>query len=288
MDTLQQILDDAGVEYKLPGQHHHATSSRIQVDCPWCSPHSHKFRMGLTTSSANCWVCGPHRIATSLAAIIHRPVSECSKSLGELKPIREPEIDINKSLKLPDRVSDLEVAHRLYLKSRGLNPKQITMDWSIRGIGISAELPWRIFIPVYFDGELVSWTTRAIGNTPGSKYISARPTEEKYALKKLLYGEDYTEHKVIVVEGPVDVWKIGKGAVAICGSVPTQSQLYRIAKFPVRYICFDSEREAQRNAKKLCEELSLFPGETHRIELNAKDPGSADNRELDQLKSLLK
>ena len=90
------------------------------------------------------------------------------------------------------------------------------------------------------------------------------------------------------MEGPFDVWKIGPGAVALMGVFYTQNQLLQIAKYPMRYICLDSEPAAQIVANKLCNDLMAFPGQTKNIILDSgKDPGNASEKELDELKSLL-
>jgi hypothetical protein len=46
----------------------------------------------------------------------------------------------------------------------------------------------------------------------------------------------------------------------------------------------DSSDEAQRIADKLCEDLAVFPGETIRIVVDAKDPGSADTAEVEAIR----
>ncbi len=106
-------------------------------------------------------------------------------------------------------------------------------------------------------------------------------------LKSLLFAMDLARHAVIVVEGPFDAMRIGPGAVATMGINYSQAQVNLIAAFPVRYVAADNEPNAQRMAVKLCQELEVFAGKTERICVDAKDPGSASDKELRLLRRLL-
>jgi hypothetical protein len=66
----------------------------------------------------------------------------------------------------------------------------------------------------------------------------------------------------------------------------TTPQVLLLSQFPVRYICYDSSPDAQRRAKELCEQLSVFPGKTRNVELNAEDPGSAKKKEILSLRKM--
>jgi DNA primase len=79
---------------------------------------------------------------------------------------------------------------------------------------------------------------------------------------------------------------IGPGAVATFGVNYTQEQAAKIARYPVRVICFDSESQAQKQAKKLLDTLTPLPGETHNIVLESgKDPAECDPSEIAELRA---
>lgn len=96
----------------------------------------------------------------------------------------------------------------------------------------------------------------------------------------MLFGIDFIRHAIIVCEGPMDAMKIGPGAVSTMGISYTKHQLKQIVDFPVRVVCFDNEPDAQKRAKKLCSDLSSFPGKTTNIVLDVKDPGEASPKEI--------
>lgn len=185
------------------------------------------------------------------------------------------------TLQKPGGVKPLEIAHWEYLTNRDLDPIEIVELWDIAGTGQQRFFPWRIYIPIYFRGEMVSWTSRTISNKREThRYLSAPAQWEIYPHKELLYGEDYCRHVCIVTEGCIDVWKIGPGATATCGTGYSTAQRLRISKYPIRVICFDSDPMAQFRAKRLCRGLTIYPGKTYNIQLTSKDAGEASKEEI--------
>lgn len=185
---------------------------------------------------------------------------------------------------LPPGLGPLLPIHRKYLSRRGFDPDELERLWSIQGIGLVTHLAWRIFIPILYQGEVVSWTTRATTDD-GMRYISARPDQERLDAHTLLFGEDYARHTIIVCEGCLDAIKIGPGAVATLGIKYTTAQVLRMSKYPRRVILFDNETMAQRRARKLAGDLSVFPGETLNCCLTSgKDAAEASHRDVEELR----
>jgi len=270
--------------------HEHCRSGWIQLDCPFCSPRSQHWRLGYSLSAGylHCWLCGHIRLwdclvelvpdRKAVAALLQHGKPELDRSLNALKPR-------NTRLGLPKGVGPLLPAHKRYLRQRGLCPTTVATLWGVQGIGLSSTHPWSLFIPMFQNGKMVNWTTRSIAKSPAIRYLSASESEELVPRKELLYGEDLCpSSSVLVVEGPIDAWKIGPGAVATLGTGYSRQQLLRLSKFHFRVICFDSQSDAQRRARKLVSELACFPGETFNITLSSKDPGEADEQELRELK----
>lgn len=184
-------------------------------------------------------------------------------------------------LKLPVGLVHLQTCHRRYLTKRKFDADVLEKVWGLMGIGLAHRLAWRLFIPIHYQGKVVSWTTRRIDDTPGGlRYITAKSTEEEMPCKSLLYGSDHVRHAAVVVEGPADAWRIGPGAVALLGTGWSKAQMAKLAKVPVRTIIFDNEPEAQRRARRLADSLGVFPGRTRVAEINAADPGSAGEKEV--------
>jgi len=284
------ILSQHDIPYLTEG-HHHCRTGWIQFDCPYCGRDSKKYHMGysLDQNYCNCWRCGHHSLVNTLMEITLLSYGECQNLLKDIRPERQEKERVIGQLKLPKNIGPLQTPHIQYLQSRGYVPKELEMMWGIKGIGVAANLAWRVFIPIHHFGEIVSWTTRSISKGPDTtRYLSASPQEEAVSHKTLLYGEDYARHSIIVVEGPFDVWRIGPGAVATLGTGYKQSQLAKMIRYPVRAVCFDNERAAQQRAYNLVEQLSAFPGQTSNIVLDSKDAGEATEQEIRKLRKMLK
>ena len=164
---------------------------------------------------------------------------------------------------------------------------EIERVWGVQGIGITARLRWRLFIPIQVRGVTVTWTTRAIGET-GTRYMSARPDEEVTPIKSILYGVDLVPgDSVVVHEGPTDCWATGPGAVGVFGLNVSPTQVAEIGSYGRRTICFDDGKDAQKRAERLAERVSVLPGETNVIRLESgSDPAEADPEEIAELRKL--
>ena len=275
-------INEVFTQYNIPiapASHEHTRYGWVQLDCPFCSRGSERYRLGynLTFNYCNCWNCGHHSIISVLVDLLGISFAKAKHILKDVIPEKLPDdIKTTGKLQLPYHSQTLLPQHKDYLKSRGYRPKDIMQLWQIKAIGAAPRLSWRILIPIHKHGQVVSWTTRTISKRSDIKrYYSASPVEESYPHKKLLYGADYARHAVAVVEGPTDVWAGGPGFVGTFGLSLTNEQIVAIASYPVRAVCFDNTPAAQRAAKKLVGLLSTLPGTTYHITLDSDDLGDA-------------
>lgn len=285
---FQELLEEHHIPHHVGSGHHHAREGWIQFDCPFCGKDSGKFHMGFSIQrrSVNCYRCGPHRLIETLMELTELSFPKLKSIVGDFYERLPQQERIKGKLTLPKGLGPLLKAHRLYLEGRGFDIETLEKLWHIQGIGIASKLAWRVFIPFILRGNVVSWLTRSIKEL-GMRYWSASAEQEAINHKSLLYGEDYVRHTIIICEGPVDVWAIGPGSVATCGTSFTRAQIIKVAKYPRRVICFDNEPKAQKRARDLCDAISVFPGETHNVCLDSgKDPGSASSKELKRLRRL--
>lgn len=284
------LLTQLEIPFRRAGESEHVTTKFIGIDCPFCGD-SQEFHLGyhLTYNYLSCWQCGPRSVTESLLELTKLPLGQIKKLIEGLDTTPREIVRPKGKLTLPNGIGELRRAHRRYLKERGFDPDKLAKLWRIGGIGNSEKLSWRIFIPIYFGSEVVSWTTRSISQDSKWRYIGAKAHEEKIKAKTILYGEQLVRgHSIIVCEGPSDAWRIGAGSVATLGISYTRSQIARISHYPNRFIAFDNEPEAQRRARTLCQDLSAFPGKTMNVIVDAKDPGSCSPKEVKLLRRLLK
>jgi len=287
--TAEEILEDMGIRFLRTG-HHHCRTGWIQLDCPWCGPDSERYHLGwnLASNYTHCWKCGGHfpdQVLVELG-VAKNKARALLKGLDIPEPTESP---VSRNVvRIPSGLEPLPRAHRDYLRGRGFNPKKIARLWQVQGIRIHSRLPWRIYIPIHYRGEVVSWTTRTISAEVQQRYVSASAEEEKMNHKSMLYGQDYCHHSIVVVEGPMDAWNIGPGACALFGTAFTSAQVRKLVEHPYRYIVFDNTPDAQERAAELGDQLSAFPGITEVINLDADDPGSATTKEIRLLRRATK
>lgn len=285
MDDFLKILEEYEITFKQHGEHHHTTKGFVNLDCPFCSRNTSKYRLGYSLSYhyCSCWVCGYHHPTKVLHALTG---TYFTLQKAKKYKFKSKSSGVVGKYTIPNQVGDLLKGHKDYLVNRGFNCKSLVRLWQIQGIGISPRLSWRIFIPIFYQGEPVSWTTRTIGNNK-LRYISASKQEEKIPHKHLLYGQDYARNAIIIVEGPFDAWAIGPGAVATFGLTWTNEQISKMIQYPLRIICFDAEPKAQMKARELGEMLSGFPGDTRLLKLKTgKDAATASKEEIKEIRKL--
>lgn len=287
--TFTDLLQELGIRFLTEG-HHHCRPGWLQLDCPFCGPNSEKYHLGYNVEHnfCHCWKCGHQRVVDVLVEYSGASYAKIQRLIGGIENDRTlpRQAERKGTLVLPLGIGPLQPAHKAYLRHRGFEVAPLVRHWRLQGIGIAAALQWRIFIPIYHHGKLVSWTTRSISDK-GRRYISAAHDCEAIPHRSILYGADYARQSIIIVEGPTDVWRIGPGAVATCGIGFTAPQLLAMSKFAERYVCYDSEDAAQLRASQLCDQLEGFPGTTTNIVLDADDPGSAQPKEIRQLRKLV-
>ena len=287
---LKQLLDQHGIRYVEGGSHRNVREGWLGLDCPWCGT-AGKFHLGIhpDTLRGFCWQCGSHNFVEAFALIARMPIGQAWVLVKDLprhfKTIPKT-LSWQGKLRVPSGLQQLTKPHRKWLRNRGLDPDLLEKFWVLQGIEISSRLGWSIWVPVHLNGKVVSWTTRSIGNGE-TRWTHARPEEEVIPIKSLLYGWDYVRSSVVIVEGASDVWRIGPGAVAIFGMMPTVQQIYKLASIPLRVICLDKQPKAQRAAAVLAKQLQLFPGTTIVAELESDDPGSATDKEVAELRKFL-
>ena len=287
--TILDLLQRYAVDYAT----HHKGKSRsgwVQVlQCPFCGASGYYLGFQLDGQRAACWMCGGKNAAKALKAVTGAPWPEVLAVTKHSGPVIR-EATVYGGYKPPSNTGPLELCHTRYLKrKRKLDSDYCAAVWKLLGTGPISNHPFRIILPVYKPGRqplAVSWTARAIADDADIRYITAQDHEKAYNEKDLLYGAEHARTSIIAVEGPFGAIRLGKGAVATLGLTYSVRQVLLMSTYARRVICFDNEPQAQARADKLCQQLSLLPGETIRVNLDSADPGEATNREREQIRKL--
>ena len=148
---------------------------------------------------------------------------------------------------------------RKYLKSRNFSPKYLHKKYGVVGGGISGKWKFRIIIPVYYNGRLISWTARSILSKKKLKeleiprYKNLSTDESVKNIKECLFNIDHCKKDVaVLVEGAFDVMRLGDDFLCSMGTELTQGQIKIISdNFRKIFIMFDNEPEVQEKARKI-------------------------------------
>ena len=297
--NIIKLFETYKIPYDTEGKN--VSPGWVQTQCPFCGDRSNHLGYHLERDYFRCWRCGGHRVIETLEKLLQVPenfVREIIREFGGTSkgyiPQQTVKIRTAKPLKYPDTTTNLTKMHKRYLKKRGYDWQEIQRLWGILGTGPIATLDerdysYRIIIPIYWEGELVSFQARDVTGTHKLRYKACPKDREKISHQTIVYGHPDTLKTVsdilVVVEGVTDVWRLGTQAVATFGITCKRDQAYHLSKLAKELIIvFDPERHAQKEAKKLMNQILIHGGKC-RIEkiLGDKDPGDMGTEDAKKL-----
>lgn len=133
-----------------------------------------------------------------------------------------------KAVKLPPKCIPLDTLPDnhpavVYLRDeRGYDPYAKAVEWQLQYCP-EDENPLvgnRIIIPITYNGMLVGWQARYIGDSPPSDNIPKYYTMPGTPKNQVLYNYDRAKATRfgVIVEGATDVWQVGRQGVAFLGN----------------------------------------------------------------------
>lgn len=283
---LTDFLDSHGIEWSKT--HKHSRTGWCQIKfCSRCGSTNYHLGIRDDLQRAACYQCGGFSVPGLLKTLSGDPWRSVYEFLGKRDYTVREDQEHKGRYAPPTNLLPVEEVHdarKYVVEERGLDPDYLEAIWGCQATNGLSNYPFRLFIPVVRNKRPVSWTARAVrGQEP--RYQTAKPEEKSFNEKKWLLGLDMVRKSAIVVEGPTDAFRVGPGAVATFGLAVAPEQVLLISKIPERYICFDNSARAQSLAEKLCENLSVFPGKTVKVCMDAEDPGSASKAEIRKLRN---
>lgn len=288
-----EFCKDYGIDYAT--EHKNVRNNWVGVHCPFC-PGKQGYHLGYSLEGDyfNCWRCGgksKEAVISKLLGVNYARAKEIIKHYGGSTSIKEEESRMRvgtKPLIFPPGNLSLTKHHRHYLEKRNFDPDKIEYEWSIMGTGPSAVIDNisyanRIITPINWEGRLVSWQSRDITNKSEAKYKACPPEREIISHKHIIYGNPLKwKRRGICVEGFTDVWRFGPTSFCTFGIKFTQNQALTISKlFDEVIVVFDPELQAQKNAKKLVENLMGFGIKKAWTEKLPCDPGDLSQDDAD-------
>lgn len=269
MVDFEAICRQLDIPYWTSGKNN--VEGCITIRCPCCpdddpDPSRHG-NLDPETGKYSCWRCKGSHPAVVIARAGHISVNAASdlirrNTTGSML-VHQEEFERAEFIHLPGKVTPLDV-HTKYLEGRGFDIDELQFYHGIRFTGMMEKwegTDWglRVIIPVYDRKcRLVSFQGRDC--TGRSLYRYLFPPKEKQVMdcKTLLYGAELCGgmDKIVVVEGVMDAWKLGKGAVCTFGTGVTPQQILEMSRWKTVYLAFDNESAAHEHAVEIAKELS--------------------------------
>ena len=320
----QQILTDHRIEYVDRGPN--VSRGELNIQCPFCgsADPSHHLGLNLDTGWWSCWRNQNHRgkspirLLMQLLRISYLRARELA-GLGDdyidpdgfdavaarvmgrdqvvrMEEVRRDFISLPKEFESADRklLSGAYTyrRHLKYLENRGFPIRdlpKLCAKYHIQAAHFG-QYRDRIILPYYVNGELVTWTGRAIADA-NVRYLDLSVEDSLIPAKQTFYNHDCLitgGRTLLVVEGPFDVLKLdfygercGIRAVGLSTNSIREEQIYlledAVSQFDRVIIMLDAATNlGVVDSMRLKERLSHIP----KIEIRAVPFGYKDGGEM--------
>ena len=269
----------------------------VGLSCVYCHDDHNHLGINLDHKHFSCWKCNAKgsvlRLIQDMERIgLHEAISRVEEfetalptEIADRTRLSEKGIGI-----LPVGCSRvLTVGQEHYLTKRRFNAGNLVREWGLMSGPQTGPWAYRVIIPVHFRGELVTWIGMDTVSKSQVKYKAA-PVEESYIpTSELIYGVDHVRDVAVVVEGTTDVWRLGKGAIALLGMNLTHHKINQLLQLKAKkfYVMLDGEELAIKNAHILAKTLSLAGKQVEVLELDEGDPDNLTGEQAQQLRTEL-
>jgi len=307
MDIIT-FFEDQGIEYWTEGKN--VRRGWVNIQCPFCDDSSNHLGISLYNLEVKCWRCGEHTLQKLIAEIAEYSRSEAhieakllQKSLRDsdgrrtgVSPIKKKEASsaMTKAVRLPPESSNhFPKIHIEYLEGRGfIRPRGFIKKYKLLSCYTTGRYKFRIIIPIFLNRQIVSFTSKDVTDQQEPPYLNASLQESLISPKWIIYNYDTIIQgaDAILVEGPIDVWKLGDGAISILGVEHHEQQILYLMKKEINtlFILFDNDPPGRKAARSLGRIMAPVVRDVELIFLkDINDPGALTLSEAELLKRKL-
>ena len=271
----------------------------VGILCPFpgCTDNSWHCGINLEKGSVSCWICGKHRLPDLIMAIEKCSYGQAKRTLGLF---REDTFSPRRVLQYADRPPYLarppaggvlpkeaerlyHKKHYYYLKRRNFDPEKLTKKFGLQFCSHLGNYKWRIIVPFFYGGEIVTFTALDITGQADIPYKHQLVHEAIIPVKEMIYNIDSVKRggNIAAVEGVTDTWRGEDGFIGIMGTQFTKSQLKMIIEKEVQNAIVLYDADAWRKGKRLAQQLSgVLPGEVINLGIDEGDPDELHPEDL--------
>jgi DNA primase len=280
---MESLLEEKGIPYVTSGKE--VTDGFIGLSCPFCEDKGQHLGWNLEKDFFTCWKCGWHpteQVIRLLTGLSYYHVKLLLQEHSEHFYIENNKVKSEyKEIEwIQEPFTEFEVQ---YLQKRNFNPEYLYDKYKVSSGGIYGEYAYRIKIPYFVDGKVITFTSRTVvpNKEPRYKTFSGVNT------KDFLFNYDNLDH-CILVEGAFDAMRMGKGFYAISGSELTPMQFQYLSNKKQIDILYDSDKASQERAKKTANDISSFGIKTRIITLDkGKDCADLTDDEAEKVRNFI-
>lgn len=300
---IRAYLRDRGIRFWEEGKN--ISQDWIGTRCLWCDDRTNHLGIHTTKGTINCFRCPAqgtvfrlimkiercsYGSALTIARNFNRYRSTHISAYADKRSSKFERLgkrDYTKNiLSQFDFDENALPIHEKYLEGRYFDPKHLVEKYKIKFCGPIGHYRLRIIVPVYERGVCVSFVARDATNQASTPYLNCPNDQAILDIKDTVYNIDHSKGQdVLIVEGVTDVWRIGDDCVGTFGVKYTPQQVLTLSQYRRCFVLYDTEEEAQRQARQLCNDLSTVVNDVIRLELDKGDPAEMSE---DDVKSLRK
>ncbi len=294
---VTSYLNARKIDYITQGKD--VTTNWIGIRCPYCDDTGHHLGVNLSSNFISCWRCGAKGSVVKLVQLFDRiSFQEALDVLEEYpRPFYQQTVDSSEQIPkrkfhLPNKFSLIQSMNipsqvKHFIRSRGFDPETLVSQKELYFADHNSYFYCnRLVIPIFMNRKMVSFVARDVTGRARQPYLNCSIKQSSTAVKETLYGFDEATPGscIVVVEGILDQWKLGVGAVATYGTQWTAAQveLLKSLKPSKVFILFDNEPEAQRSALRLARTIWFSDVEVLTLE-GRKDPGELSLKEGEEV-----
>lgn len=308
MNGIVSFFNDQGIEYWTEGKN--VRHGWVNIQCPFCDDASNHLGISLYNLEVKCWRCGKHTLQKLIAEVADYSRTEANieakllqKSLRDsggrrtaVTPISKKEASsaMTKAVRLPSESSiHFPKMHTEYLEGRGfIRPRRFIKKYRLQSCYTVGRYKFRIIIPIFLKGQIVSFTSKDVTDQQDPPYLNASVQESLISPKWVIYNYDTVIQgaDALLVEGPIDVWKLGDGAISILGVEHHEQQILYLMKknIDTLFIIFDNDPAGRKAARSLGRIMAPVVKNVELIFLkDVNDPGALTLSEGELLKRRL-
>jgi len=296
MDIIE-FLEENNIEYWTEGKN--VSAGWTAITCPYCDDSSNHCGITPDKTRFSCFRCGEKGSIAKLikdlinctwnhAFTIANQISDYGTGGVERGALGSPPFASRHVAYPSTSTKDFPSLHLDYLINRGFSPDYLIKKYKLRAVHTIGRYRFRIIVPYFLNGIMVTYVARDITDKAKSKYITCPEQESLITFQQTFYNIDNAKRRSIIVEGVTDVWRIGDGCIGASNATLTHRQIDQLIDMDIEEVLLAFDPDALQQANRYARQLAGIVNHVEIAELYGGDPAEADPRTILELKQWLK